>query len=385
LALHPGGELIAAADGSGKIRLRKINAAGEFIKDHFQPWQAHQGHIYCLAWSADGSHLHSAGVDGRLIRWSLEAAMHQSGPDRICLEGADSFTLIPETTSLVTSGRSLVKWNWVTGQAEASFQDAKGFHDVTISPDGKLIAAIDDSRAAKVFVADEIFRAPPNAARCLFDWNPGGWVGSIHFSPDSKSLAVRFQPAGTDGQPDARRVWLHGPPNYQTAEQVPVPGAKAVAFASNGQRLALLRDAGLVLWNISPRTLHWEKAQSDSSVVVFSPNGKLLASGGGNRVVIVRTADDGIVRHQLVGHRDNINALAFSPDNATLAAASLDGVIKLWHVPTGQEMFELRGTGGVCHRVEFTGDGRNFLALVDADPGLDEILVYRAGESEADE
>jgi WD40 repeat protein len=140
-----------------------------------------------------------------------------------------------------------------------------------------------------------------------------------------------------------------------------------------------------VLWSISREAIIWEQPQTDSSEVIFSPDGRLLAAGGGNRLIVVRSADDGTIRHQLISHRAPIRALSFSPDSATLATASLDGVIKLWHVPTGQEMFELRGMGGICHSLAFAEDGRNLLALVDAGPARAEILVYRAIESDLDE
>ncbi|MFW6162322.1 MAG: WD40 repeat domain-containing protein [Planctomycetota bacterium] len=34
----------------------------------------------------------------------------------------------------------------------------------------------------------------------------------------------------------------------------------------------------------------------------------------------------------LVGHRDEVKALAFSPDSRRLATASLDGTAKIWEV-----------------------------------------------------
>ena len=71
--------------------------------------------------------------------------------------------------------------------------------------------------------------------------------------------------------------------------------------------------------------------------------------------------------------------MAFSRDSRTLVTASDDGVIKLWHVPTGQELFELRGTGPPCVQLEFAEDGRHLLALIsNPEPDRDEILVFDA-------
>jgi WD40 repeat protein len=385
LALHPDGELIAAGDRGGKIRLHKINSVGEFVDDRFQPWQAHQGNVYSLAWTADGSRLVSAGNDGRVVSWSLLAASHQSGPDRINVENASSLCLIPRTTSLFTSGQTLVRWNWATGREEEKCLHPDNFQVVTVSPDGKLAAAIWNFRVVNVLFAEKVLLPTPRSPGFLLDWDPGGYVSSAHFSPDSQTLAVRFQPDGTEGQPEARRVWLHRPPNFQRTEQVPVPGARTVAFTPDGNRLALVCDSGLVLWDISQQLIVWKTSQADVSVLAFSPDGELIVSGGMNRTIIVQNSTDGKIRQQLVSHRASIVALAFSPDSATLATASNDGVIKLWHVPTGQELFELRGMGGTGNGLAFAEDGRHLLALVGTQSESTEILVFRAGENGSDE
>ena len=45
---------------------------------------------------------------------------------------------------------------------------------------------------------------------------------------------------------------------------------------------------------------------------------------------------------QLRGHKAEVSALAFTPDGRTLASASIDLTLKLWHVPTWRELGTLR-------------------------------------------
>ena len=45
----------------------------------------------------------------------------------------------------------------------------------------------------------------------------------------------------------------------------------------------------------------------------------------------------------LVGHSDDVNSVAFSPDGKTVVSGSEDNNIKLWSVETGQEMKTLVG------------------------------------------
>ena len=98
-------------------------------------------------------------------------------------------------------------------------------------------------------------------------------------------------------------------------------------------------------------------------------------------MIVVRDAADGHSRFRLASHRARIDAFAFSPDSRTLATTSADGAIKLWHVPTGQELFELRGPGPACDHLEFARDGRNLITLVSGPaPNQDEILVFQADD-----
>ena len=380
VALHPAGGLLAVGDAGGSIRVWRLGADGRINPDNFRAWQAHTGITHSLFWSGDGSRLISAGKDGRVINWNLEVE-ESHGLKRIAIDPSSSFCLIPGTTSLVTAGgdhRALVRWNWSTGAEEGRFSSSAKYQQVCVSPDGKLLAAVKGDRVLEMLPLDECFLSPPHARRFSLEWNPGGTVGRLQFAPDSQSFAVPFQTDGTEGQPDAKHLWLFGPPQSGRREPLPIPGVARAAFSPDGRRLALAAGTRLVLWDIARREPLWERAQTDTTLVAFSDDGKLLISGGHNRLVMVWDAQDGTMRSKLAGHRSPIWSFAISPNGNTLATASRDGVIKLWHVPTGQELFELRKAGSHCRFVQFTKDGKHLLALVEFDAHHDEILVFDA-------
>src|SRR5688572_2133192 len=58
------------------------------------------------------------------------------------------------------------------------------------------------------------------------------------------------------------------------------------------------------------------------------------------------------------GHSDTIKAVAFSPDGKLLASGGFDNTIKLWHVETARELRTLYGHSFRIHSVAFSPDGR---------------------------
>src|SRR5207244_10603054 len=101
--------------------------------------------------------------------------------------------------------------------------------------------------------------------------------------------------------------------------------------------------------------------------VVFSPDGKRLASAGGARnqgEVKVWDAQTGQELLSWKGHTDWVYSVAFSPDGKRLASASGDRTVKVWDAQTGQETLTLKGHTGVVASVAFSPDG-HYLASVE--------------------
>jgi WD40 repeat protein len=66
--------------------------------------------------------------------------------------------------------------------------------------------------------------------------------------------------------------------------------------------------------------------------LAISPDGRLLASGGKDRMIRLWETTTGRELARWEAHLSSVNVLAFSPDGQTLASGGADGALKLWGI-----------------------------------------------------
>jgi len=138
------------------------------------------------------------------------------------------------------------------------------------------------------------------------------------------------------------------------------PDGKVVASGGNAEVGA---PAELKLWDPStgeakvtltePRAVRW---------VSFSPDGKHLATAEHDGTAKLRDPATGAVRHVLLGHASGLDCAVFSPDSKTLATTSWDRTLKLWDTDSGDLLKTFSGHPDKVYTAAFSPDGKSLLS-----------------------
>lgn len=120
---------------------------------------------------------------------------------------------------------------------------------------------------------------------------------------------------------------------------------------------------------VMPELLFQGGHQAPVHGVDFSPDGRLLATGGFDSAARLWEVATGHVVATLMPQGGAVTTVAFSPDRVTLATGTAEGKITLWNVNTGQRVRDLPPHQGSVTCVRFSPDGR-IIASGSAEQGL---------------
>ncbi len=188
-------------------------------------------------------------------------------------------------------------------------------------------------------------------------------VGAVAFSLDGRLAAV----AEMSG---LVRVWDAKTGQFVRTLQGLDDSVQHVAFNADGSRLAALRtdswvaktDHRVMVWDVaSGEVIHNISVHHEgvSIRVAFSPDGKYVATGGGDKSLArMWSLETGQLVHTFDWHTAPVGALAFSPDGQFLATGGSDGRVRVWDVTTGKPTHTPEKFAPGVYALQFSLDGK---------------------------
>lgn len=324
--------------------------------------KGHSSSVNTVAFSPDGKTIASGSGDHTIRLWDvatdseLRTLRGHSAPTSAAFS-ADGKTIED------FGGKKTKLWDVSTGTMQAVERPDPVYSD-KVSLDRKMLARISDNSIKLIEVS---------SGKEMRTIKPHSNVYSVIFSPNGRILATS---SNTEGPTE---LWDVSSGNQLAALAGDSTGIIVLTFSHDSKMLAGGRGRFIALWDVASGALlhNLNNAEGKGSnpfpPIVFSRDGKLIATGNDDGTIRVWNVATGNERYTLRGHAGYLQALDFSPDNKYLVSGSYDATVKVWNVASGKELGMLIALDEWDWAV-VTPDG-----LWDASPGARKLMHFVIG------
>ncbi len=325
------------------------------------PWSA----VACVGYSPDGQRLAAGSVSAEGHCGDLRVWDVRSERDHRLLPGhvgrVQGLAFHPASGRLATVGGTELRrseagelklWAPATGALVLSLPHSRVLTCVDYAPDGKTLAV-----GGEVGTLERRDATTGNVLQALR--GHVGTVVAVQHSPDGKQLVS----AGRDG---TVRLWglADGKGRIVLRRDGPLEAARLspdgtlLAVTAAGKPGAMATDVLLCDLAANGKPVVLGQHARSARALSFSPDGRALASGGGDGLVRVWDVARRRERFRFLAHGGAVVALGHSPDGRRLASSGIDRTVRLWDADTGQEVLALDGPEHPSSSVVFSRDGR---------------------------
>lgn len=261
VVFSPDGNVLASGATDGSIILWDLREGGP----SGMPLKAHSG-IISLAFSPDGKTLASGHRDFSVVLWDVQNRKRVHSPLTGHRQYVNSLAFSPDGKTLASASWKIILWDVTTGHRMATLSEHRGIlSSVVFSPDGNVLAS--GSLFDDTVMLWNVERKKSQGAPIIH----GAGVTSVAFSPDGKIVAS----GGADGT-----IFLWVVESRQPLDS-PLRGHDIRPRYVLTEPQFIDDGLGTLTSRRKPKQEYLVRS------VAFSPDAKILASGGADNNVIL--------------------------------------------------------------------------------------------------
>jgi hypothetical protein len=281
----------------------------------------HTGLVNAVAFSRDGKALASGSADHTIRLWDL-ASRRTSATLAAHSDAVTSVAFSPDWKTLASGSadHTVRLWDLASRRTSATLAaHSNAVTSVAFAPEGGLLASGGADRTARLWIV-----ASRRNTATLSD-RPAA-VNSVIFGPDGSVLMI----ANADNTVDFWQTTnTHQKPGVLTLRDI----TSVSSLALTPKVIAIGASPGWVsLWDGKKSVPPPLRITNPVNAVAFHPDDKTLAVGMSDGTILLwNTRTHQRIGAPLTGHRDAVTSVAFSLDGKLLASGSADHTIRLWN------------------------------------------------------
>ncbi|MCA9291885.1 MAG: hypothetical protein KDA25_12205, partial [Phycisphaerales bacterium] len=323
LTFGPKGDVLASAAWDGTVRLWSVEDGRPLAVLH-----GHGGRVNRVVITPD-ERLFSASDDTTVREWDLRSlpdvpAVRAKGP-RI-----NVLAFLADGTLAAATDEGIERWNPATCAALGIIMQGHAIGLIGVSPDGRTLAA----HVPGALWLQQDGRAP---IRQDIDPTLGDPLQMIWLPTDDQHVLLAFAHglfawSCTNVGDPPKRVGS-GPGVGATLLHATMATAASNLVWSIDETVTVEGRGGPLHAGWQPRVA----ASTTSGLIAFDDRE--------GRDLVVYDTRDGTERSRLVGHREQVRAVAFSPGGSRLASVAQDDTLRIWDWARGEEIMVLERPG----------------------------------------